>query len=236
MSRYAPMVVAIVLIGSLTYFQGQWSHRWSAAVADSRVLAARIGDVPLNVGLWEGTDEEVTADVIKVSGAAGHLSRTYKNKETGDRVKVWLICGRPSDMIIHNPQICYPGQGYRQLGSKLTRVFETKKYASTKEELTSEFFTAVFRKESHHAAVSDRVYWAFASGPEWKAPLSTRLAFPGVTSLYKLYFTYQVTGSVKMTDRDPAVKFGEVFIPVVNEALFLRAEESVAESESQDGA
>jgi hypothetical protein len=225
------MVVAIALIGSLTYFQGQWSHRWSAAVADSRVLAARISDVPLNVCLWEGTDEEVTADVIKVSGAAGHLSRMYKNKETGDRVRVWLICGRPSDMIIHNPQICYPGQGYRQMGTRLTRVFESKKYASGKEDLESEFFTAVFRKESHHAAVTDRVYWAFASGPEWKAPLSTRLTFPGVTSLYKLYLTYQMSGSVGSSDRDPAVKFGEVFIPVVNEALFLQAEESVAESE-----
>ncbi len=236
MSRYAPMVVAIVLIGSLTYVQGKWSHRWSAAVSDSRVLAERISDVPLNVGQWEGTEEEVTADVIKVSGAAGHLSRIYKNKETGDRIKVWLICGRPSDMIIHNPQICYPGQGYRQLGARLTKVFESKKYASKKEEIASEFFTAMFRKESHHSAVSDRVYWAFASDPEWKAPLSTRLTFPGVTSLYKLYLTYQVTGSGKSADRDPAVRFGEEFIPVVNEALFLHAEEAATESKAQDGA
>ena len=84
--------------------------------------------------------------------------------------------------------------------------------------------------------MSDRVYWAYGSGPEWKAPLSVRLAFPGATSLYKMYLTYQITGSVNSADRDPVVKFGEAFIPVVNEALFLRAEEAAAESEAQDGA
>ena len=233
MFRFLPLAVAFVLIISLTYVQGKYSHRWSKDRADAKELAKYIAEVPMNVGDWEGTDRVVTEDVLKVAGAAGHLSRDFQNRVTGDRVRVWLICGRPQDMIIHNPQICYPGQGYQQIGPRRNYPFVNEDDSSN----SSEFFTAAFRKESHEAVTSDRVYWAFADSddPVWKAPLSVRLTFPGVNSLYKLYFTCQTNGSSGSNDDNAATRFGHEFIPAVSKVLFSRgdqAEPTASESTS----
>jgi len=234
MLRILPLAAAFVLITSLTYVQGKFSHRWSSDAADAKELAKYIDEVPMNVGDWEGTDRVVTDDVLRVAGAAGHLSRDYQHKQTGQRVKVWLICGRPQDMIIHNPQICYPGQGYTQHGQRRKYSF-VNRYDSSE---PSEFFTAAFRKEAHEAVTADRVYWAFAKSddPVWKAPTSVRLTFPGVNTLYKLYFTCQTEGVSGSNDDNAATRFGHEFIPAVSKVLFSRGDQAdPAASESASG-
>ncbi len=233
MLRVLPLAAAFVLIVSLTYVQGRYSHRWSGDVADAKELVKYIAMVPKDFGDWNGTDLAVAQDVLRVAGAAGYMSREYKHQQTGDRVKVWLICGRPQDMIIHNPQICYPGQGYKQVGSRRNFPFVIEDDSSE----PSVFFTAAFSKESHEAITQDRVYWAFANAdePVWRAPTSVRVTFRGKNRLYKMYFTWQAGKESGSKDDNPATRFGHDFIPVVNKVLFGRddaAEPAASESAS----
>lgn len=231
MSRYVPLTIAIILILGFTYVQGDWSYRWSDPWAPAEELAERIKDVPMTVGDWVGKDIPVSAEVRKVSGAVGYVSREYTNQETGERVKVWLICGRPTDMIYHNPEICYPGQGYHQSKPKSIYTF-----ALEGDQKPSSFYTSVFRKESYEGSAQDRVYWAFAKGPEWEAPLSVRQAFAGLGSFYKMYFTAPVGSLGETKENNTCVKFGYEFIPYVNKALYPPSKSEQAKSEKKDDA
>lgn len=215
---YVPVAVTVVLIASLTFWESIYSDRFRSSSVSAAEFGERFKKLPATVGPWEGVDHKVDDKTLEVAGAVNHVSRTYRNTETGDAVDVWLVVGHARDIGRHTPDVCYIAQGFSQDGSKQKHKIEVAG------EEPATFFTARFRREDM-AGIPTRVFWAWNANEkdgeqDWVAPDNQRLYFGNNTHLYKMYFT------AKMPDRDEpprdnvAMEFAKVMLPAVNRTLF----------------
>jgi hypothetical protein len=219
---YVPVAVTFLLIATLTWWESEYSDRFTSSSVTAEEFGKRFANLPATVGPWEGVDHKVDEKTLDVAGAVNHVSRTYTNTETGDTVDLWLVVGHSRDIGRHTPDVCYVSQGFSQDGTKQKHKIEVEG------EAPATFYTARFRREDQ-AGVPTRVFWAWNAndkdskedgGQDWIAPDNQRLHFGNNTALYKMYFT------ARMPDRDQPVadnvsmEFAKVMLPAVNRALF----------------
>ena len=178
-------------------------------------MAARLADVPMNLGEWRGRSLELGAPEVAAAGIEGYLYRQYVHQGTGQALKVLIVCGRPRLVSGHTPDICYAGAGYSQQA-------EAVKFPVTTAQLDrpAAFWRASFRKEQ--AALPDplRIYWAWAANGSWQAadePAATFARYPG---LYKLYVVYSLSSLSEPEDQDPAPRFLGLLLPGLQRTLF----------------
>ncbi|MEM9657659.1 MAG: exosortase-associated EpsI family protein, partial [Planctomycetota bacterium] len=119
---YLPIIVTVVLVIVATVVEARFSDRFTETYIDAEEFGRRFADVPMDVGDWKGEDAAVDDEVLKTAGAVRHVNRVYTNSQTGQSVGVWLIVGHARDVCRHTPNICYPNQGFRQLGRPLKHV------------------------------------------------------------------------------------------------------------------
>ena len=214
---YVPVAVTVVLIATMTIWASIYSDRFSDTSVTAKEFGKRFEKLPTTVGNWEGEDTEVGAETLEVAGAVNHVSRVYRNAETGDVVDLWLVVGHARDIGRHTPDICYPSQGMGQDGAKKTHRIDVAG------EPPANFFTARFRHETLGGATR-RVFWAWnANTPdelEWVAPENQRRHFGNNTALYKMYFTSSMKDRDEPINDNVAVNFAKTMIPVVNRTLF----------------
>jgi hypothetical protein len=226
---YAPVAVAVVAIVSLTAWAAHYSDRFTSSSMTAEEFGKRFARVPKDntespaLGDWVGQDMEVEGATLEQAGAVSHVSRRYVNpKYPGRHVDLWLIVGHARDIVRHTPDICYPSQGYSQIGA-------TIKYTVTPpadEEHPGDFFTAKFRNESNSGMKTERVFWAWnGNDPEggrddWEAPESQKLHFGPNRALYKMYFTSEMQADDEEPGKNLAVEFAKIMIPEINRALF----------------
>lgn len=215
MFRYVPVALGLVLIVFLGVVQGLKSDRWTDAGADAAEFAARLANVPMEVGNWEGTDqsEEANKDALAVAGAVGNLSLTFTNKVTGQSVSVYVICGNFRKITAHTPDRCYPASGFTSLGPQTRQPIE---WGDAK----AEFYTKSFRKESIEGVQSLRVFWAWSEDGKWLAPDHPNMEFAGVRALYKLYLISPIQKRNEQPLESSVMPFAKEFMPLLDRALF----------------
>jgi hypothetical protein len=215
MFRYVPIVCGLVLIVFLGVVQGIWSDRWSDEGIAAAEFAARLANVPMQVGNWEGVDqsEEGNERALKVAGAVGNLSRVFTNKVTGQTVSVYIICGHFRKITAHTPNRCYPASGFSSVGEQTQQPIAW-------DDSTAEFYTKSFRKESIEGIQFLRVFWAWSQNGKWQAPNHPNLEFAGVRALYKLYLISPVQKRNEQPLESAAAPFAKEFMPELNRALF----------------
>ena len=213
MQRFLVLGAAIVLIVVAAIVQGTWSERWDE-FPELQLFADRVKDVPLEIGDWKGEDLPPTdAKVLKMAGAVGSLSRTFKNP-AGDQVSIFVVCGKLRDVFYHAPDRCYPAQGFEMMEAKSREALET----STG---TSEFFTTTFQKSDETGVHSQRIYWSFTADGAWIAPENESVTFFGERALYKVYVVTPLgRSSSSRDDCDPAAEFIRVLVPALTKAFF----------------
>ena len=69
MFRYVPIVLAFLFIGLGTWLAGDWSDRWIVPDNSIQEFADRLSKVPMKIGDWEGTDQEVDSLSIRDKGS-----------------------------------------------------------------------------------------------------------------------------------------------------------------------
>lgn len=214
---YLPVAVTVVLIASLTAWEGYYSDRFRSSSVTAEEFGKRFANLPKNVGLWEGVDHKVDEKTLDVAGAVNHVSRTYTNTESGETVDLWLVVGHSRDIGRHTPDVCYVSQGFSQDGTKQKHKIEVEG------EEPATFYTARFRREDR-AGVPTRVFWAWNANEDeehdWVAPDNQRLHFGNNTALYKMYFTAQMPDRDQPVADNVAMDFAKVMLPAVNRALF----------------
>jgi hypothetical protein len=228
MSRlYIPVAVTVVLIASLTMWESVYSDRFTGTSIDVAEFNQRFARLPKDpkmapeLGAWVGVDNPVTEETLNTAGAVSHVSRTYTNQQTGDKVDVWLVVGHARDISRHTPDICYPSQGFAMDGTQLKQTIMPD--GSTEE---ANFHTARFKKESALGTGGPlvRVFWAWnpheGDENQWVAPDSSRIAFGNNRALYKLYFTSPMKDRDESVTDNMAYKFAKMMLPVVNKTLF----------------
>src|SRR5439155_15060608 len=104
MRRLLPVAAAVVVLLFSGLVHGVWTDRWAEA-RELNEAVARLNDVPLKIGDWEG--EALPGKGRASGGLAGALARRYVHRPSGKAVTIFLGCGRPRFVAIHTPDVCY---------------------------------------------------------------------------------------------------------------------------------
>jgi hypothetical protein len=217
MMKYIPFAVVIVILAAGTLIEGKFSDRWGRKSSEKlEAFTARLKDVPMNVGGWDGEDDAINEEEFKASNCAGCLSRTYRNRE-GQQVNVYVVSGTARHVTIHTPDWCYVGAGYKM-------EMEPQQYSMTEVPLehAPEFLTTRFLKETALDTHRIRIFWSFSDNGDWIGPRMPKPAFAGKNAMYKIYMITQIDGQSIGADieNNPTLNFAKDFFPVLNKVLF----------------
>src|SRR5262245_32457037 len=121
---YAPAAAAIVLNAGLTYWESIYSDLFVSSSVTAEEVGKRFANVQKDLGNWNSTDMKAEAATLAQAGAVNPVSRRYVNQDTQQSVDLWLIVGHAREICRHTPDICYPSQGYSQLGTRVKHRIE----------------------------------------------------------------------------------------------------------------
>ncbi len=167
----------------------------------------------MTIGDWTATPFELGPRERKLAGAEACLARLYTNAARGTSVSVLLLGGRPGDIASHTPDICYRGAGYA-LGTPLP--FE---YRPRNDGPRAGFRTATAARAGANPSVL-RIFWSWNTPKGWSAPEDARWQFASEPTLCKLYVVRETGGAAVEPDRDPCKDFLDLFLPVLDRAVF----------------
>jgi hypothetical protein len=76
-------------------------------------------DLPRDLEEWQaiGPDDQLPEEIAKLAGSNSHILRTYKNKQTGEVVRVLVLYGIANSVFAHRPEACYAGAGFQEVGN-----------------------------------------------------------------------------------------------------------------------
>lgn len=218
MLRYLALGLAFALIVGVAVYDGLLNHRWTANTEAEDYGRLIEEQLPTEIGEWTSVEGEVDDTILRVAGAVGHVSRTYKKEATGEAVKVWLIVGPFKHVIRHTPDICYPAQDFQIMERPATYDFDAGVDGK------AQFLTSAFEKRGQ---VRQRVFWSWHKPSDtgeidWVAsssPRENRNTYAATPALFKLYFTTLQAQEETPPESSPANEFAKVFLPTLNELI-----------------
>lgn len=219
MVRIASYVIAAAIIIGTGILHGNGTGRWGAAEALKKA-AARLDNVPMQIGDWQGHDAEVDPEEVAKAQAVRILSRNFINEKTRQTISVLIVCGRPGPVSVHTPDICFQGAGRIMMNNIPELV--TLPLDGGDGPRSASFFTADFHRPNDVDRQQTRVYWSWSADGEWQAPEHPRTTFFWDNKLYKMYIVRPVSPVEKLEpgELDPSLQFAELLIPALDQALF----------------
>ncbi len=214
MLRFLPTFAAATVIVTSGIAHGLRTDRWGLA-EDVQTAAARLEQVPTTFGSWYSEETPISARHLQQAGAVGSLSRRYVNRANGNSVSVMILCGRHGPISVHPPTVCFTGAGF-QLESLSSRQIPGLEGSSP----LGQFTMGDFSKISQGIRARMRTFWSWNAAGMWQTPNNPRLTFARHHYLYKMYVSRAVSGDDSTPEDDPCIKFMQVFVPKVHEALF----------------
>ena len=122
-SRWGWWTLGIILFGS-TVVHGTMDHRWSAPV-DRGAASRKLASLPQTMGDWTMvTDQGLDPAADRLLDCHASIVRTYRHRDTGDRVTAAVMHGRRGPMAVHTPEVCYGGGGTRTIGGRQSRSID----------------------------------------------------------------------------------------------------------------
>jgi hypothetical protein len=212
MYRVAQIVLALLLILGTGLVHGMWTNRWRVA-HELEAAAARLEQVPENIGAWTASPEPLDAGSLARAGAIGSWSRTYRCPGSGAVFTVILLCGRAGKMSVHRPEDCYRAAGYDVI-TPIQRLT-----LSLPDSSAPQLRTALFSKAGPAGPSTLRIFWTWYTGSDWQAPDSPRVTFAHLPALYKLYVIRALARPEERLDTRPDLAFLEQLLPELDRAL-----------------
>jgi hypothetical protein len=210
--RLLPLIACSSLLVASGIVHGVWSNRWSVS-DELRQASARLEALPQKLGDWEGQPSEVDARQLSVAEAAGHVSRRYVNRRTAAEVSLLVLAGRGGPLAVHQPEICYVGSGFTQLGKK-----ERWEGPADSPVRGSSFWVGRFARTGADPQTL-RVVHAWSLKGDWLAAEQPRHTFALLPALYKIYVVRQMSAADEPLDKDPALDFLRVAVPALRVCL-----------------
>lgn len=213
--RIAPLGLGLAIVLGTGVVHGVWSGRWGDAPSVG-AAAARLDQIPLQIGDWEGVDRPVSVDDYRRFGFVGMASREYANRRTGQRVTLSLVTGPPGPICVHAPEICYPGAGYEVLADRRPRTLEPDPSGSGESDA---FWDLRIGKTGPLGTDALSIYYAWSADGTWRAPEGDpRLRFATEPFLYKMYVIEGVASVDEPASANEA--FLRALIPALKTSLF----------------
>jgi hypothetical protein len=210
------VLISLLVLAGNGLLHGLWSHRWEGwRSASSQAAAARVEQIPLSVGDWEGVrveeDLEATAG-ISTEFYQGVTVR-YVNRNDGSTVLVFLSCGGTDDQVSHTPRVCYTVNGFECPRPDL-RVS-----VPNGDNPAQEFWASNFTRPSEVAPVHVRVFWALSDGSGWQVPPNPRRTYRRSAIVYKCYAIRRLTTLDEPLDGDPSIGLLSTLLPSLEPVL-----------------
>jgi hypothetical protein len=209
MTRLLPVTAAVIVLLFSGVVHGLWTDRWTER-ADVSAAAARLSQLPMRLGDWQG--EALASSARPGGGLAGAVSRRYVHRPTGRSVTLFLGCGRPGTAAIHTPDVCYAASGFD--GEKKPFTLPAGSAAAG-----AQFYTAHMRREKSTDKTQLRIFWSWSSGEKWEVAENPRFAFVHRPILYKLYVLRETGPGPQPLEADPCVEFMEVLLPALQRTV-----------------
>ena len=212
MSRFIAILVGFLVLVGAGMAHGLWTDRWhrSGLLSDA---SERFALLPDDLGPWKGEAYEQDPEALAMTGAVAHYSRDFRDPQTGERVLVILLLGKPARMAVHRPEHCYQAAGFAMNGTPRKAQIRGEGFDP------AEFFTASFSREESTGPTQLRIFWSFSSGERWEAPASPRTRFARKGLLYKLYIIRSVGGSSGPLEDEPGVRLMGLLLPELKRTL-----------------
>jgi hypothetical protein len=210
MTRALATLTILAAVVTSGVVQGVWTNRWVSTAALDRATA-RMAELPLNVGEWEGQAGSLEDRQLQLADASGHLLRRYVNRRTGDVVSVLLLCGRPGPMAVHTPDVCFGGMG-------LQPVKAPAKHAGPAG--TGDLWVTVFKKDVPSGAEYMRIFHGWNAAGTWEAADNPRSRYARQPALFKLYVTRQLPRADEPLEGAPELNFLQAWLPAAQQGLF----------------
>jgi hypothetical protein len=181
---------------------GVWSQRWAPAMdAEAARLATRLPDL---VGEWDGRTLAVPPSELQAARADAICRTTYVHRTTGRSATALLLCGRPGPVATHTPDVCLPGAGFMQVGSR--RLHDVP-------DTTDAQFARLWFQKDAAVPMPISVYFGWNDGRRWSAPENPRVAFAGQPVLFKLYVACAREPGADPDAADPAAELLQQLLP-----------------------
>lgn len=213
MTRNWPILVALGLVLASGLVHGLWSDRWRTA-EEPAVWAARLAEVPMRLGGWQGEPLELDPKQVEVGEFAGYLLRRYVHPTRGEAT-VAIVCGRPGPIAVHTPDVCFRGNGQEMLGLPVRWKYRPEDGGEG-----ANFWVARFKKNAAGAPIIVRALWAWSDNGDWQAPGNPRIAYARSPGLYKLYVLRPMTDPQEPLDKDGVLDLLQRLLPELKKTLF----------------
>ncbi len=106
------------LFALLLFLAGGYSLIWILPISLERPEPGVSMDLPLFVGDWVGSDEEVSEKERLILGPDTTFARKSYTNGRGQHIYVSIVlAGEDMNVSIHQPEICLPAQGYTIMDS-----------------------------------------------------------------------------------------------------------------------
>jgi hypothetical protein len=212
MKRFYPVVAALAVVLITGVVHGLWTDRWAPEHGPVHDAAARLDQLPMTLGDWEGQTVEI--DPRDLESISGYLCRRYVNRRDHHEVSVFLVCGRPGPVAIHTPDLCYQASGY-EVGPRATYTREPGADSPA-----AAFFTAQCRKVKATEQTRLRIFWSWYAGGTWQVADNPRLTFARHPVLYKLYLVHKTYTANEAFAEDPCTDLMKQLLPELERSVF----------------
>lgn len=208
------LAVLVLIVGAAIH--GALTDRFGMTRSQQlEAFTARLGNVPETIGPWESVESEVDPEQLQVAQVTGHCARTYRHRETGDVVNVFLVCGTSRHITLHTPDKCYQAAGFVMEGQPHALSVDVGLAAPV------EFATSRFYKEEAGGLQQIEILWSFSDDGRWQGPRWARTALAGHDAMYKIYLIQPINEAHgDSSGESPIVRFAKDAFPTLQQVLF----------------
>lgn len=93
------------------------------AETDRPELLRPLATIPMQIGSWQGRDEEVDPEVLREAQTDDYLNRVYEDlSQPGRRLWIWINYSRLGLNLRHSPEVCLPSGGWDKIESQTRQI------------------------------------------------------------------------------------------------------------------
>ena len=115
------LAINLMLLSGWEY--RQFIHRLSRPGGAAILPQGMLAKLPCVLGEWIGKDLPPDPAVVRAQDADDYLTRSYVRRAGTERIELFIRCGsRTRDLMPHQPEVCFPGNGWslhRSVGIRL---------------------------------------------------------------------------------------------------------------------
>jgi hypothetical protein len=177
--------------------------------------------LPMALGSWQvpgQREEELDVGVEQILQCVDYMKRRYVDDQTGVAVEALVLYGPTA--IAHQPELCYPGAGFRQLEDARQRWI-------TIPGGKAQFLSLIFSKGEGGAAERQSVFYALRYDNRWSVDINYKRLnrLPG---LYKVQVSRRLGAGERLaaSDTDPCETFLKALLAELEQRISGRPETS----------